>query len=426
MDSWDYEECLDLIDYMPQRNAFLDVWQYEGITKQNVQEGDLACENLDEYLSRSPCKDPDRQLAGGLRMIYSCIDTQLDCSDKTVFWTRSDFVKIMNSFRLPRRFTQMMARCHCIFAQSPSDAINSEGEQFSYIFSTIFHHSPFWSLAAFWDSTTNITYAFLHSTSDPEEDSILRLKRFLTKSAPQSLHPLLLPLLIMDLETNLTLRDEEKYDSEINTIEEHIRQTPSIAANTVDQIDINRPLIVQQLNGCSVFLPLIERESEAVLLHLEQLHSMISELHLKNPKLALLSKRLLMHVDFLANSRKNLFLRLQSLQRRSQTQLAFLNIAVARDSKVSALASSCDSRATKNVAILTIAFLFANFSFAIHPFNWQANSSRAIIGSHYWVSWGLTVPLTRSVLGAWVVWIRFDLKVYGRSTARYGKQFSKV
>jgi hypothetical protein len=29
MDSWDYEECLDLVDYMPQRNNFLDIWQHE-------------------------------------------------------------------------------------------------------------------------------------------------------------------------------------------------------------------------------------------------------------------------------------------------------------------------------------------------------------------------------------------------------------
>jgi hypothetical protein len=29
MDAWDYEEYLDLIDYMPQRNNFFDIWQYE-------------------------------------------------------------------------------------------------------------------------------------------------------------------------------------------------------------------------------------------------------------------------------------------------------------------------------------------------------------------------------------------------------------
>jgi hypothetical protein len=29
MGAWDYEENLDLIDYMPQRNNFFDIWQYD-------------------------------------------------------------------------------------------------------------------------------------------------------------------------------------------------------------------------------------------------------------------------------------------------------------------------------------------------------------------------------------------------------------
>jgi hypothetical protein len=29
MDSWDYEECLDELDYMPLKNNFFDIWQYE-------------------------------------------------------------------------------------------------------------------------------------------------------------------------------------------------------------------------------------------------------------------------------------------------------------------------------------------------------------------------------------------------------------
>jgi len=28
MDSWDYEENLDLIEYMPKKNNYLDIWQY--------------------------------------------------------------------------------------------------------------------------------------------------------------------------------------------------------------------------------------------------------------------------------------------------------------------------------------------------------------------------------------------------------------
>lgn len=36
MDSWDYEESLDLLDYMPQSNNFLEIWQVEVSTVLNI------------------------------------------------------------------------------------------------------------------------------------------------------------------------------------------------------------------------------------------------------------------------------------------------------------------------------------------------------------------------------------------------------
>jgi hypothetical protein len=188
----------------------------------------------------------------------------------------------------------------------------------------MFHHCPFWALATVWDSEKNTTYALLHCTSEPDRESIPRLKSFLTKTAPQYMHPLLLPILIMDLETTLTLNDDEGWMSEINEIEEETRQKPNIAAKPVNPLELDLPSLVQRLNGCSVFLSLIERESEAVLLHLEQARSMISELQSASLSLRQSGKGLIRHIDFLANSRKNLLFRLQNLQRRSQTQLAYV------------------------------------------------------------------------------------------------------
>ncbi|KAH9203582.1 hypothetical protein DL95DRAFT_142809 [Leptodontidium sp. 2 PMI_412] len=155
---------------------------------------------------------------------------------------------------------------------------------------------------------------------------------------------------------------------------------------------------------------------------------MISDLQSMSPNLRKSSNQLTGHVNFLISSRKNLFLRLQNLQRRSQTQLAFtynilaqrdnkLNIEVARDSKVIALASSRDSSAMKTVAILTIAFLPGTFVasfFAMPLFNWQANSSGEIIGPHFWVYWVFAIPLTGLVLGIWGVWIRLILRKHGK------------
>lgn len=50
---------------------------------------------------------------------YSCADEEAGHSHKTVFWSKPDFVKVMESFQLPKRFTQMIGKCHCLFAEFP-------------------------------------------------------------------------------------------------------------------------------------------------------------------------------------------------------------------------------------------------------------------------------------------------------------------
>jgi hypothetical protein len=137
------------------------------------------------------------------------------------------------------------------------------------------------------------------------------------------MHPLLLPILIMDLETNLTLGDDERWTTDISKVEQETRQKPN-ASKTIDPLPLNLPSIVQRLNAASVFLSLIERESEAVLLHLDQARKMTSDLQSTSPNLRQASKILMRHIEFLVNSRKNLLFRLQNLQRRSQTQLTFV------------------------------------------------------------------------------------------------------
>jgi hypothetical protein len=178
-------------------------------------------------------------------------------------------------------------------------------------------------MAASWDPQKNITNALLHCTSRAHYESIARLKRCLTQSAPLFIHPMLLPTIIMDLETTLTLQDDEYWTTAITDIENETKQTPH-NAESVDPLELDLPSIVQRLNGCSVFLSLIERESEAVLVHLDQSRRAITELQSQYPRLTESSRTLIRHVDFLINSRKSLFLRLQNLQRRSQTQLAFV------------------------------------------------------------------------------------------------------
>ena len=96
-------------------------------------------------------------------------------------------------------------------------------------------------------------------------------------------------------------------------------------SEVVDPLNLDLSSVMQRLNGCSVFLSLIERESEIVLLYLNQVHDILDvqlmSLILGNPcRILTLTK----HVEILINSRKNLLLWLQNPQRQSQTQLAFV------------------------------------------------------------------------------------------------------
>jgi len=68
MDSWFYEKLLDLLDFMPEDNHFLDIWQLEvrmnhawdssevtieqGNPEPVIQEGELDSESLDQYLAK--------------------------------------------------------------------------------------------------------------------------------------------------------------------------------------------------------------------------------------------------------------------------------------------------------------------------------------------------------------------------------------
>jgi hypothetical protein len=167
----------------------------------------------------------------------------------------------------------------------------------------MFHHCPFWGLAAFWDSEKNITYAFLHCISEDDRESIPRLKRYLTESAPLATHPLLLPILIMDLETNSTLVDDEHWTTEIKKVERETRQEPN-SANPVGLLNLHLSSIVQRMNGASIFLSLIERESEAVLLHLDEARRMVSELQSTSLRLGQSSIMLIRRIGFLVNTKE--------------------------------------------------------------------------------------------------------------------------
>lgn len=175
-------------------------------------------------------------------------------------------------------------------------------------------------MAASWDPQTNTTCAYLQCKSEPEEQSMNRMKKYLATLVSTALHPVILPIIIMDLETDLTLRDDTVYHKEISDIED---DTGGVGP-ALDVFALDLPKIVSRLNQASVFLSKIERECETTLLHLEKARAMIMTVRDLCPALEKQSQRLIRHADHLIQSRKNVFFRLQNLQRRSQTRLSLV------------------------------------------------------------------------------------------------------
>ena len=122
-----------------------------------------------------------------------------------------------------------------------------------YIFSTMFHHCPFWH--------PRIRREILHTpTCTALQNQMKNPFPLSNASSPgwlRILHPLLLPVLIMDLETNLALRDDGRWTREINEIEDETGRR-LYDSEVVNPLNLDLSSIMQRLNGCSVFLSLIE------------------------------------------------------------------------------------------------------------------------------------------------------------------------
>jgi hypothetical protein len=198
----------------------------------------------------------------------------------------------------------------------------------------MFHHNPFWALAASYDPASKITNVLLHCTSDSYHEPIERLKRYLVSMAPKAMHPLLLPVLITDLDTTLTLQDCMHWKETLAEVAHETGQNANAlsASRPADPLALDFPSVVQRLNGCSMFVYAIQRECEGML---EQLAQMVAELSESAAQLQAVSKRLKRHVQFVTTSRKMLLIRLNEIQRGTQTQLSAVYSFIAqRDSKL--------------------------------------------------------------------------------------------
>ncbi|KAL7819818.1 hypothetical protein V8C26DRAFT_29103 [Trichoderma gracile] len=87
-----------------------------------------------------------------------------------------------------------------------------------------------------------------------------------------------------------------------------------------------------------------------------------------------------------------------------------INVGLAKDSKEMAVASKQDSSAMKIIALLTTFFLPGTFIasfFAMPLFDWSEPTLSRVANRHFWVYWAVTGPLTLTIMAgvmAWALW----------------------
>jgi hypothetical protein len=266
---------------------------------------------------------------------------------------------IISSLSLSPRYTQTLASEHTIFASFPGENVQGEtcglckrnilehschmmstNECPAYIFATRFHFLPFWSMAASYNPATKTTNALLHCEFSEGFDSIGRFKQYV-KSMASQMHPIMLPVMVSDMDTSLALGTFANAGSSLRKIEAETGQNALITDRENETVSVDDPLsldlssLVNRLSRCSSDVRVSEKDSEVVLEHLRLIRSTIDEVtggappfssdayeHLQSS-----SRQLRRHVDYLINSRKILLLRFQEVQLGAQTQLSVVRLS---------------------------------------------------------------------------------------------------
>ena len=195
-------------------------------------------------------------------------------------------------------------------------------------------------MAASYDPVTKTTNALLHCEFSAGYDSIGRFKQYIKSMAGQ-MHPLMLPVMIVDMETSNALGTFANAGSSLRKIEAETGQSALITGVGNETVSVDDPLaldlvsLVNRLCRCSSDVRVSEKDSEVVLEHLQVIRSAIDEVASGVPPfssdayehLEPSSGKLRRHIDYLISSRKILLLRFQEVQLGAQTQLSVVSIS---------------------------------------------------------------------------------------------------
>jgi hypothetical protein len=104
---------------------------------------------------------------------------------------------------------------------------------------------------ASYDPIRNITYGYLRHVALPKSEALQRLLRYIREIAPSTMHPLLLPALIAEIDTSRLLRDHDANFENAITEEVNFANTMSDSIMTPNPLELPLEKIVGKLTKVS-------------------------------------------------------------------------------------------------------------------------------------------------------------------------------
>ncbi|KAH0527961.1 hypothetical protein TsFJ059_002877 [Trichoderma semiorbis] len=392
--------------------AMIECWKYEDDDPTKKYElGGFHTETMNSWLNEStPTRNGQQPSAGFKVAVVPCAD-----SSQLPYLTNGEIQEFNSAFGLPyfqKHYSSIDCGACGMFLQPDN----------SYVF--IIRRTTDWASigsALRYDPKTNIIRGFFYV--ELKNISFAKFEK-MPEQFMNCSHPLLLPLLAVEITFETKVSHLAKNSQDLNKIEEMTGYGLSTSENATDSQNDYR-VLVKGLGKfqSQLYLALATiTSSRYMALFLRQKIQHLSGVIPEEcqQKLAPACHMLDERIEFLLSNMEHTYM-MGAMKERMEAQQTVLfnliaqadsliNVSLAQDSREMAVSSKQDSSAMKIIALLTTFFLPGTFIasfFAMPLFNWSEPELHQVANSHFWVYWAVTGPLTLVTMAgviAWAVW----------------------
>ncbi|CZR56162.1 uncharacterized protein PAC_06050 [Phialocephala subalpina] len=356
-------------------------------------------------------------LVGGLRLLLGVCRLDPTSNNRCLPFMKDDFDLIGERLHLPEQFLpRMQARIQCAykFSSQGTSALNESLQITCFVFRFGIYRPSYYHLAVSYCHSTKLSHALLLSKTVDHSFDVLtqRLKTLQQHIA----HPLLLPVLLVDICLASSATRTQLADDRLNELEETMGQHEWINRPLGDPLKLDFVSTTRTLNFTARTLGVEKMRIQGTLLTLSNILQEVEHLQTLDPQEQKTYIWMKETIAYHTNTAQNLSLRAEYEEKRVQTQLAVVyqfmsqkdskvNIQLAETSALIARESKKDSSAMKAIAVLTMFFLPGTFLatiFAMPLFNWDSNDGPRTKDG-FKLYWAIAIPLTVGVLGIWIL-----------------------